>query len=140
MIINRIYKIVRSVPRGLLSLLALAVVLWLTLFYTPDPNDLPKEMIFEGVDKVVHFLMFFGFAVALSLDVTARLPREAYHKSLLINILIVAAGFFLGGATELIQHYAVDGREWEIEDMLADSLGVIAGWFLIRVCWQRSHI
>jgi VanZ family protein len=89
---------------------ALAIV-WLSL--TPSP----PEVDFEASDKIGHFA-----AYAMLMLWFAFLYRVAKVR------LIYAAAFVgMGVALEAIQG-ALGYRSYEVPDMVANGLGVLAGW------------
>ncbi len=88
-----------------------AVIVWLSL--TPSP---PKVDIEQG-DKVAHFLAYGTLAFWFCTLYRTRGTRLAY-----------VAGFIaMGAALEFLQGWT-GIREFEIADMLANALGVLAGW------------
>jgi VanZ family protein len=86
------------------------VVVWGEL--TPHPPHL--EGIF-GWDKVDHFTAYFGLA-AMATMVTGLRPRM---------IWLVGGLILFSGALELAQ--ALTGRDAEIVDFVANSLGALSG-------------
>lgn len=89
---------------------ALAIV-WLSL--TPSP----PEVDFAASDKIGHFaayavlMLWFGFLY--------RVAR--------VRLVYAAAFIAMGVALEVIQG-ALGYRSYEVADMAANSLGVLAGW------------
>jgi len=93
---------------------ALAVVAWGEL--TPHPPHLADEIF--GWDKAEHFTAYFGLALLASLGWGLR-------RSLIWIFLGVLA---IGGGLEILQ--TLVGRDGEWGDMLANTLGAIAGTLL----------
>ena len=91
-----------------------------------EPSGIPrfKWLTIEGVDKLIHAILFLVEAALLTL-VFAK-PR-----TLKIGLLILAWCVFLGGILELIQHYWVNGRSGDWVDLLADTLGAVIGFAII---------
>ncbi len=103
---------VTPIPRALrlmAFLAAMAVVLWGTL--APE-HDLPKLNVW---DKAEHALAFFGLTF---LGVWA-MPH--------LRLRIAAAMVALGAAIEVAQATMPLGRDGDIKDLLADSMGVALG-------------
>lgn len=71
------------------------------------------------LDKVVHFILFFFLSVNTCI-------KFMEHKKL-IQILFYVV--LLGFATEVAQNY-IPGREMDIFDAIADTLGVMAGYMV----------
>src|SRR5277367_2513341 len=88
---------------------SLVLVVWGSL--TPNP----PHIITLIWDKAEHFIAYFGLAAmaTLSLGLGNRLAWAIFG---LIN---------LGGALEVAQHFT--GRDPEVMDFIANSLGVFAG-------------
>ncbi len=90
--------------------IAVAIV-WLSV--TPSP---PK-VDFENSDKVGHLLAYGGLMFWF-----CQLYRNSWTR------LAYAAGFIgMGIALEFVQR-ALGYRSFEVADMIADGLGVLAGW------------
>ncbi len=87
-----------------------AVIVWGEL--TPDPPSIFNQI----WDKAEHFTAYFGLAlmVTLALGFSRRLPYA------LAGILLMA------GVLEILQGYT--GRDPDWRDMLANSIGWLAGW------------
>jgi len=107
----------------------LLAVIWLIfisfLFFLPG-SALPKEDWLDAIyfDKWVHFGFF---AVLLFLWRFYFPPSAKYHW------LLLAVAFAYGLGVELIQHYFIINRSFDIGDVAADIAGAFAGiWF-----WNR---
>lgn len=111
-------------PRWLLSAVCMGLILYLTLFPKPLPdNDIP---FWEHTDKLVHAIMFGALYVCLSLDLW-RGRSVAFSRRLLPALASIAGG----GIIELLQGAMHLGRGADILDFLADSVGVIVASLLI---------
>lgn len=116
---------------GLLSSLAVLLILWLTLLPDPLAGADPGMFDFPHADKVLHALMFGGLVFALLLDrelfsqrryeQTGRFVAEGLSGRLILTILAIS----FGGLIELLQGVMDMGRGAEWADFLADSLGAI---------------
>ncbi|MBU3675782.1 MAG: VanZ family protein [Chitinophagaceae bacterium] len=82
---------------------------------------------FIGLDKLVHLFLFTFFFLAWSFT--------AYYRSSL-NWLLCLFGIGFGLLIEFYQFHFVDGRGFEIADVLADAIGCILG-SIIRPFFQR---
>jgi VanZ family protein len=116
-----------TVPR-----LKFLAVVWLlvisVLFFLPG-SALPGEGIFgiPHFDKYVHF-GFFAVLVVLW--------RFYFEPGAKFTWLLFLLAFCYGLGVELIQHYFVANRAFDLSDVAADILGAIAGlWF-----WTRRYI
>ncbi len=77
-------------------------------------------------DKLAHFgeYFVFGWLVARSFDPQGWSPRKLF-------LWTAFFGFFLGAVDEFYQGF-VPGRSRDGFDLLADTLGAIAGWYFSR--------
>ena len=132
--IERFHAWMRRVPHWLLSVVCLALVLWLTL--APHPMGDTEIPLFEGADKIGHGLMFFALTVSMLFD--AQRARGWRALPLPLVALVAFIGMGMGIGIEFIQRAMDVGRSWEFLDMVADSFGAIAagslwifagGWF-----------
>jgi VanZ family protein len=83
-------------------------------------RELPKVDLWQHTDKLVHFTLFLGLQT---------LWQGAYpQRRTPILLLLVAYGLLI----EVVQHYCVTGRSFDLYDWLADSLGALAAWRWLR--------
>ena len=94
----------------------------------PDP-EIP------GFDKVVHFIMFF----MLSYLWTIGLIKQHSYKSLQKKAIFIAmlSSFLFGIFTELFQYLLTESRSGELNDLLADVLGVIGSYFFFKIIYGK---
>lgn len=86
---------------------------------------------FEGEDKVVHFIMYFGLMALLTLSF--RLEKNFLKK--FVTILIF--GIVLAVMTEIIQSY-IPGRDASWGDLIANLIGLFAGYFAVNAYLARK--
>ena len=84
------------------------------------PRDLPNVQLFEGADKVIHFMMYFIFSV---LGCWTRKTGLNPSGIWLILPLTIGWGIFM----EIMQLEMHLGRSFEWYDILANSVGSLAG-------------
>ncbi|MBK8806529.1 MAG: VanZ family protein [Bacteroidales bacterium] len=101
-----------------------------------DP-DAPKLKIFSlpHFDKVVHFIMYLVLSIAI---IRFFRKRNDIHKHLFPKVFILAVTY--GGLMEILQHYCTQNRQADWLDMLANTLGVISGYFLMKIIFQNKPI
>jgi VanZ family protein len=87
-----------------------ALIAWGEL--TPQPPHMDGLL---GWDKADHFIAYFGLASMATMILGLR-PRLA---------VAIASVIFLSGALEVLQAWA--GRDAEILDFVANSLGALSG-------------
>ena len=123
-------KILDRIPRFLTSAVVTAGVLYLTL--APRPFGSVRIPLFEGADKVVHFMMFFAMAFAYHFDF--RRGKKPVDEARLMGWIFVSLSAF-GGLIELAQWKMRRGRSGDWYDLLADIAGAVYG---IILAWLIS--
>lgn len=123
-------KILDRIPRFLTSAIVTAGVLYLTL--APRPFGSVRIPLFEGADKVVHFMMFFAMAFAYHFDF--RRGKKPVDEARLMGWIFVSLSAF-GGLIELAQWKMRMGRSGDWYDLLADIAGAVYG---IILAWLIS--
>jgi hypothetical protein len=99
-----------------------ALAVQLVVVYAPSGPGGPE---INGLDKVVHVLIFFGPALAaLMMGIRARWA---------LGILLLHAP-----VSELIQAVGLPHRDGDVFDVMADLGGVLLGG-LAYVVWKRRH-
>lgn len=92
-------------------------------------SDLPQNFpSFEGMDKVVHFLIFAFLAY---------LYKKAFLKHSILKEFLLLAGYAL--LTEIMQEKMQMGRTGDPLDMLADVLGIFAGVFVFNLTKKTTE-
>lgn len=123
-------KILDRIPRFLTSAVVTAGVLYLTL--APRPFGSVRIPLFEGADKVVHFMMFLAMAFAYHFDFR-RGKKPVDEARLMVWIFVSLSAF--GGLIELAQWKMRMGRSGDWYDLLADIAGAVYG---IILAWLIS--
>lgn len=123
-------KILDRIPRFLTSAVVTAGVLYLTL--APRPFGSVRIPLFEGADKVVHFMMFFAMAFAYHFDF--RRGKKPVDEARFMGWIFVSLSAF-GGLIELAQWKMRMGRSGDWYDLLADIAGAVYG---IILAWLIS--
>ena len=102
------------------SLLTLAVIIYATLF--PDPVWPEEAPAIPGLDKIIHAVMFGGFAGALAFDYARKKPRRRPGLGVMACMCLISLG--VGGLIELVQEAMHIGRSGDWYDFIADAAGV----------------
>jgi VanZ family protein len=118
-----------------------AFVLW-TLFilivvgipgsYIPKPVSFWRLL---SPDKIVHIFLFGPFAFLL-LHYLFSLP-ELHSKIKFPFLLTLFLGIIYATITELLQFFVFVGRNGNIYDAIADTVGVITGIYIYQK-WNRK--
>lgn len=109
---------------GLVSLLIMIAVL--------IPGSKLPDISIGGYDKLIHMIMFGSWGVAVRYDFDTKPFRYA---------IVFLAGLLFSALTEVLQ-ILVEGRSFDIYDMIADTAGLIIGLWLSApiVKWMRRFI
>ncbi|MBC7006733.1 VanZ family protein [Photobacterium sp. BZF1] len=92
----------------------------LILFLSLKPNG-PELVSIPHIDKVQHFIAYAVFAIVAAYAVATK--RAFYRYGLAIVLF--------SGGIEILQPYF--GRECSLFDLLANSLGVALGMFIVSL-------
>ena len=103
-----------------LSLLTFGAIIYLSLFRPSDDMQLP--MLFEHMDKVVHFIMYAGLSFIIWYEFF-RSHTKGMNIKLFLAIFLIPALF--SGFMEYMQSKTTDYRSGDIIDLLFNVLGII---------------
>ena len=112
---------IQKKPKSIQSIISVFIVLFLTILHFIKPPNVATFDSLIQVDKLIHFLMFFLLSSWFALIYGDK------RKIILISSLV-----FYGLFLELMQMQFFIFRSFEWFDWLADSMGVIVGFFTIR--------
>lgn len=84
------------------------------------------------IDKVVHFIMFAGFAACYYWEYSKWQLQRA--KALKSSIWLIG----VGALTEVIQYF-LPQRSCDIKDLLADAMGIIVLSVILVIKTSRSN-
>lgn len=154
--IVKIQRLLVKLPSWLLTIIVILVILYLTLWPDPLPDDTPH--LFPGADKVVHALMFGGLTLVILIDRqrytagsgkpghsdndTADSIHDADHSVDSVSWPPLKPGFvwpvalassLFGAVIECLQWGMGLGRGFEAGDIVADTVGS----FLFAALWLR---
>lgn len=102
------------------SLIVIAVILYLSVMKQPS-NE--KLVLFEGIDKVVHFCMYFGLSSMLWIDHLLKYKGNYKPKHLLFGAVLLPVAW--GGLMEIAQGVFTSDRACELADFIANTSGVL---------------
>lgn len=103
--------------------LVAAVLLSVYVLFAPDPGGAPR---FTGADKVVHLVLFALLAASARWRCG---PRP--------TVWLAVAAYAV--VSELVQGLLLDGRSGDPADVVADLVGVVLGWWSLRVRRGYQH-
>lgn len=120
LLIKKMIEYIQNKPKSIQNIISVLIVLFLTILHFVKPPDVATFDSLIHLDKLIHFLMFF-----LSSSWFALIYGDK-RKVILISSLV-----FYGLFLELMQMQFFIFRSFEWFDWLADSIGVIVGFFTI---------
>ena len=120
LLIKKMIEYIQNKPKSIQNIISVLIVLFLAILHFITPPDVATFDSLMQVDKLIHFLMFF-----LSTSWFVLIYSDK-HKIILISSLV-----FFGLFLELMQMQFFIFRSFEWFDWLADSIGVIVGFFTI---------
>lgn len=96
----------------------------ITLLLCIPGTKLPKVQWHDKIflDKWIHFFLFLVLVFLWCRTYTIKTKK----KFLLVTVLCIVYGI----AMELVQQYFIPFRFFDLRDMIANSLGAIAGYFI----------
>ena len=113
---QNIYNILYRYP---LSLLTIATIIYLTLFYKSDD----KTPTFQHLDKIVHFTMYAGLCSVLWFEYMCSHKRINFTN---ITLGAVVLPILFSGGLEIAQSTITTTRKGDIYDFLFNTLGVLS--------------
>jgi len=119
-LIKKMIEYIQNKPKSIQNIISVLIVLFLAILHFITPPEVATLDSLMQVDKLIHFLMFFLTTSWFSLIYGDK------HKIILISSLV-----FYGLFLELMQMQFFIFRSFEWFDWLADSIGVIVGFFTI---------
>lgn len=102
------------------SLIIVFVILYLSVMKQPSNENL---VLFEGIDKVVHFCMYFGLSSMLWIDHLIKYKGNYKIRHLLFGAVLMPIAW--GGAMEIAQEVFTPDRACELADFAANTSGVL---------------
>lgn len=103
-----------------LSLVVLLCIVYLSLMKQPSTDGLE---LFEGADKVVHGLMYFGLSSMIWIEHLRKNRGVPIFGQIVCGAVVFP--ILWGGLMEIAQDYFTDDRACELLDFLANSTGVV---------------
>ncbi|MBC7720802.1 MAG: VanZ family protein [Pedobacter sp.] len=111
-----------------------AIIFFFITFYlfTLPGEEIPQIGWFEKIqgDKLVHIGLFFFLVIGFSYPFNKSSIIRATRLKWFLCFAIV--GVLYGISVEFIQKYYIPGRSFGIDDMIADAIGCIAGYYCVR--------
>ena len=115
-----------------LPALLIAGLIW----FLSSQSILPQPKGILGWDKLQHLLAYGALGIAAGFWVPPVLWRRRHVLSLLLTMLAVSAY----GAIDEFHQYFVPGRDCNVWDWFADTLGAVFGTVAIKVLMIKTKI
>lgn len=98
----------------------------------------PKVKPVVGIDKVVHVIMYAGFAFLCLWGYRKQFVSngKAYRTRALLTTASISVAY--GGITELMQEYLVPTRTGDWIDFLADAVGTLVGLLVFCLFFKNK--
>ena len=98
----------------------------------------PKVKPVVGIDKVVHVIMYAGFAFLCLWGYRKQFVSngKAYRTRALLTTAFISVAY--GGITELMQEYLVPTRTGDWIDFLADAVGTLVGLLVFCLFFKNK--
>ena len=113
-------KLIHAIPAGVPSAILTGIIAYLTLANHPIGEDVP---LFEGADKVVHFIMYFALTLTLYYDCAKK--KYPHHLTTNCDFLLCSIAMLMGLVFEVGQ-LATKVRCFYYRDIVANCLGALA--------------
>jgi VanZ family protein len=122
---------------GLAFCLYLASIALICFMHGEDLPNISGTLFGLPADKVAHFGMFFPF-IPLAFFTFSR-SRETLRSSMILLVILVIIGGATAYMTEVIQQ-KLSYRTYDIKDLLADCIGLAAGYAFITFWLIIKHL
>lgn len=109
-----------------------AVLIFLLLTLPPQTFEDASVSIIPQFDKIVHAGLFGAMVFWLALPLAKR-----YSASSKILIWFTIASSLYGCAMEFVQKYCTSDRDFDVWDMVADTVGAILSYFCMRYIFNQ---
>lgn len=119
-----------------LTILVSIIILILSLI---SLNSVPKVS-FKASDKIGHFLAYACLSFVTLVELAKHFRWSKQTSRLLIRSLPFCVGY--GILMEFLQASPISNRHFEIADMVANTLGALAGGLLFMVLnqWLKDRL
>lgn len=107
------------------TLIVVGVIVYATLSNDPTPDM--KITLFPGADKLIHAIMFGGFAGAMAFDWQRAHKEVLLSRRRMMQFCLIAAG--AGILDEISQIYLTVARSGEVLDYVGDCVGITVAFF-----------
>lgn len=90
-------------------------------------SNLPKDNT-QNLDKVIHVFLFMSFSLSALIGFVKQGQFQKLHYFPIRNVAIIAISLTV--ITEVVQHFFIPRRGFELLDIVADVCGFVVGLLL----------
>lgn len=124
---RQLAKLNKKIPSGLITIIILVGITYLSL--SSNPLNANEMHLFVGADKIAHFGLYFVATILIIFDIAkSRLPHRFSAET---QFLITALISVYGGIMEYLQASMNLGRNFEVLDIVANTLGAFVALALL---------
>ena len=112
-------------------------ILWaliILLASTLPGSELPKTQI-PGIDKFIHILFYVVLVFLLQIALVKQFIFSS--KRYYAGTISASISFFYGVFIEMLQYHLIDGRSFEILDVLANGIGCLLGIIIFKLVYYK---
>ena len=103
-------------------------------------NYIPRVLSFMdwlSPDKLVHLILFSTFSYLYIEGFRRQAKRSVLRKNAVLTSLLLGMVFAI--FTEVMQKFAIPGRNGNVFDLLADLLGLVLGYAIWRMIRRNDN-
>jgi|GEM_PF-2121328 len=127
-----------SLPPFIGALIVSVVILYGS--FTPDTGGTgiisKLGLDFKNSDKLLHLLFYLLLSISIY---WGFIKQKGIFPKNIIHAYSLVIPFIIGGFVEIIQEIFIQSRQGDVEDMAANTLGIITG-FLIFSIYQKHFM
>ncbi len=115
--------------------LSLAIGWMATIFFLSSQPNLPTPYLFHNQDKLFHFAAYGVLGVLLLMSFRYKIPG---YTGLQITMAVVLASLY--GISDEIHQTFVPGRDAEVLDWAADTLGALTAVLILALIVKKTGL
>jgi VanZ family protein len=104
---------------------------------TPPSIQIPDLFDLLAPDKIAHFIFYAIFVILFTLGFSKMPPGNRWSRNQFSIPLI--GGVIYGGLIELYQGHVLTNRTADYVDFIANCIGSLIGWALMRYLSKRKY-
>lgn len=101
--------------------------------YVPQVQDFWAWL---GPDKLIHLFLYAGFSL---LWLVACRQYSAKNPRFIIGFIVFIGGTVFGILMEWLQFHFISGRNGNIYDAIANTVGLILGWAIFHIFFRQKR-